>query len=248
MLTDEQRERLRAAVKAKSGDRTQDPSITYAQAAAEPPFSAPLVYSRSRGLPRWWMVAGGIALVLAGAAFLLSTGRDVTTQVVAADAASMTGRTVASPAPAVPRKDPFATFAAEVEALRTSTGCFGKITPASDGLGPLYGCIWGRAETAKLFVNGKAESAGTRSIKVIWNQWTKDAGYGLGPDRAQAAGFARAVAQRYAPDLRDDIVAAFLSNSEGEEVFRANGLIVTVAKSSGPSVREHLLTVEPDGM
>lgn len=252
MLTEEQRGRLRGLAKAKTGEPELEPSplVAYQQANIPDPLSVSRVHRRPGGFPLIWIIVGGLVVLIGGAAVLQSSKTAPP---------KMPGPTTVAAKPPVAEPSVetavqtlavgggLATFSEVVGTVRTATGCGGKITPASDGLGPLYGCIAGDAETAKLFVNGMAGGAGTRNIKVMWNQWTQDTGYGVGPDRAEAAKFARRVAQRYAPTLRDNVVAAFMSDVEGEVVFKAEGLTLTVQKSTGPMIREHLLTIEAGG-
>lgn len=133
-------------------------------------------------------------------------------------------------------------FDEEVKALARAAGCSGmKRTAAAGGFGALAGCIEGGAETAKLFVNGVAGTKVVENVKVMWNDWFKDTGYGLHPDRAEAEKLLDAVVKRYAPTRLDEIKRAFFNRqalSEDHEGFR-----IAVTHDKGPAIEEHLLIV-----
>ena len=63
------------------------------------------------------------------------------------------------------------------------------MTPADEFDGQLYGCIVGKAETAKVFVNENKKTDKTVNVKLILNDWFKEMGYGIHPDRVDATRF-----------------------------------------------------------
>ena len=131
-------------------------------------------------------------------------------------------------------------FDEEVDALGKAAACSGmKKTAGSGGFGPLAGCIEGGAETAKLFVNGAAGSREVENVKVMWNDWFKDVGYGLHPDRAEAQQLLEAVVSRYVPARLDNIKQAFFNQQALSENFEGFGIAVT--HDQGPAIEEHLL-------
>ena len=134
-------------------------------------------------------------------------------------------------------------FGEEVKALAKVTGCSGmeRTTAASGGFGPLAGCIEGGAQTAKLFVNGAPDSSEVENVKVMWNDWFKDTGYGLHPDRGEAEWLLESVVNRYFPARLDEVKEAFFSRrvlNEDHEEFR-----IAVTHDKGSAIEEHLLTV-----
>lgn len=133
-------------------------------------------------------------------------------------------------------------FDDEVKALAKDAGCSGmKRTAASGGFGPLAGCIEGGAETAKLFVNGASGSKEVENVKVMWNDWFKDTGYGLHPDRAEAERLLEAVVNRYVPARLDEVKRAFFGQRTLKDDHEGFGIAVTHDK--GPAIEEHLLTL-----
>ena len=133
-------------------------------------------------------------------------------------------------------------FQEETNALAKSAECRNmKTTPGSGGFGPLAGCIEGEAETAKLFVNGAAHTKEVKNIKVMWNDWFKDVGYGLHPDKAAAERLLRAVTNRYAPAKTEEIKKAFFQRRQLET--EENNLKIVVSHTKGPAIDEHLLTI-----
>ncbi len=95
----------------------------------------------------------------------------------------------------------FDTFLRECSALRGATCCTNCRTmhPDDPGTGMLFGCIEGNAEVVKLFVNELGNSGQVANIKVRWEDWFKDCGYGVHADREKAESLLAAVVIRYAP-------------------------------------------------
>ena len=58
-----------------------------------------------------------------------------------------------------------------------------KITPASSGLGAIYGCIVGSSETVKFFINEGEDAGKVKNVKLMWNDWFVDMGYGKHADK-----------------------------------------------------------------
>lgn len=123
-----------------------------------------------------------------------------------------------------------------------------QITPG-DGqtFGLLYGCIQGRAQTAKYWINARAtDSAIVENVKVMWNRWTRNTGAGaIDADEPQAQLMVAAALSIYDIDHPDLILRWFLNRELGERTFQDDRFRVTVRKSHGPSINEHLLVIEP---
>ena len=134
-------------------------------------------------------------------------------------------------------------FRQEVGALQKAVACTGKTTPASPsyGLGALWGCIKGRAETAKLFVNERPGTGYVENVKVMWNDWYKDRGYGVHADRAEARAILDAVLTRYAPSRKQEVVSAFFANSG--RVFQEGPILLRYSYRRGPAIDERLLVI-----
>lgn len=136
----------------------------------------------------------------------------------------------------------FQPFNVEVEALGASAGCSNpKTTPAEMGLGALFGCIEGPAQTAKLFVNEEPGTGRVANVKVMWNDWFRDVGYGMHPDRLEAERLLDAVLARYAEDQAQQISEAYFSGRDHESTSSHYRLRVTHTRGTG--IEEHLLTI-----
>ena len=138
-------------------------------------------------------------------------------------------------------------FDTEVQAVQADLGrCVeSRVTPPPiETLGRLYGCISGKEETAKFFINEDVKRPGTvRNIKMMWNEWkahTPDAG----ADRGEAERMLRVVVQRYAPTLEAKVLEAYWLRDA--KVFDANGYRFEYQLTSGSSIDEHLLTITPE--
>ena len=73
----------------------------------------------------------------------------------------------------------------------------------------------GTAETAKVWINESAYRPGVVSnIKVMWNDWIRDIGYGLHADEEEAAIMVGTFADIYAPELKDQLLDVFLMRTK----------------------------------
>lgn len=118
-----------------------------------------------------------------------------------------------------------------------------KITPAGFGEGALYGCIQGTAQTAKLFINEEPETGAVKNIKVMWNDWFQDVGYGVHPDASEAHLMVKALASLYVPDLERKLVAAFFADINA--AFESEDFTVVYTYRRGPKIDERLLVLTP---
>lgn len=113
---------------------------------------------------------------------------------------------------------------------------------AIGSFGALYGCVQGRAETAKFFVNEIGGRPGVvENVKVMWNEWTRNNGYGLAADRAEASQMAAVAADLYVPRLKARILEAFMGRRNTS--FTDGPFRVEYRYSDGPAIGEHLLTI-----
>jgi hypothetical protein len=136
------------------------------------------------------------------------------------------------------------TFASAIDRFATAYQfpCPGaRITPASYGGGALWGCIAGPAETAKAFINEQPKTGLVQNIKVLWNDWHKDVGYGLHPDSQHAEAMIKAAAQLYAPSKEAELLSVF--RSEKDQVVRSDGLLFTYTHKRGPGIDERMFVI-----
>lgn len=148
-----------------------------------------------------------------------------------------------SPAPTSQIGPVFKSFESEVAAVTDLTRCArGKVTRTS-GLPDLWGCVAPGAEVLKLFVN-EGQDGGVANVKLMWNDWTRDVGYGVHTDRRLAMAWASALATRYAPLAVKDIMRAF----EGDRAVTipGEGYVVHYSYDRGSAIDERLLTITSD--
>lgn len=144
--------------------------------------------------------------------------------------------------PSIPR-DGFMPFSREAQQATQALRCVNaRTTPASDGMGALYGCVQGRAETAKWFINEDAGRAGhVLNVKVMWNDYHRDIGEGLHADHTEAETMVAVLARFYAPALATDLNAAMRTNQD--RVWEVGRFRIAYSYFRGPAIEERLFTV-----
>lgn len=118
-----------------------------------------------------------------------------------------------------------------------------KISPASSGLGALYGCITGPAETVKFFINEVEGTGSVKNVKLMWNDWFIDVGYGKHADKKQAEAFVKSFAKLYAPKMEKELLSTFFANTN--KTLKAGSYQIAYTFSHGPKIDERLLVVTP---
>lgn len=117
-----------------------------------------------------------------------------------------------------------------------------KITPAGYGLGALYGCITGSAKTVKFFINEKAKDVGkVDNVKLMWNDWFVDIGYGKHADKSDAKAYVKTFAKLYAPKIEKKLESIFFSNSN--VTMEVDDYQIAYTYSRGPKIDERLLVL-----
>jgi hypothetical protein len=140
---------------------------------------------------------------------------------------------------------PFLPFDGEVARARVSLNCSDtEIMPGGTGYGALYGCIKGNAQTAKLFINETPSVSNVvQDVKLMWNRWTRDTGFGVDADEQVAIEMLDDLLELYAIPNADIVKQTFRDRTLEERPFESDNFIVTVRKSEGPAINEHLLTI-----
>lgn len=138
----------------------------------------------------------------------------------------------------------FKSFSEESQRVSQAIGCpKPKVTPADSFSGALYGCIMGKAETAKFWINEEPGKPGVvQNIKVMWNDWFKDLGYGIHADRKQAEAMVNAMADLYVPKLKNELLKAF-AGSTGKR-WTSELYEVEFRYTRGPAIDERLLILK----
>lgn len=119
-----------------------------------------------------------------------------------------------------------------------------SVVPASTtSQGELFSCIGGRSETVKVFINAAPHSSDVVNMKVMWNEWTKDIGDGIGTDRLLAKAWVSEFADMYFPAQKDDILPAFFSKDPVK--LLSDDYEITYEYQKGPAIDQHLIVVTP---
>lgn len=135
-------------------------------------------------------------------------------------------------------------FQAEADRATKALNCQQpKITPASSGLGALYGCIAGAAETVKFFINEAEGTSEVKNVKLMWNDWFVDIGYGIHADKKEAQAFVKAFAKLYAPHMEKKLTSIFFSNSN--TTLEVGDYQIAYTYSRGPKIDERLFILTP---
>lgn len=134
----------------------------------------------------------------------------------------------------------FNSFTVETKAIADTLKCPNPKVTKTAGMPDLWGCILPGAEVMKVFVNA---SAGGRveNVKIMWNDWTKDVGYGVHTDKAIAEAWVTALATRYAPLKIQEVLDAFRGKSDA--VISGDGVSLEYTYFRGPAIDERLITV-----
>ena len=139
-------------------------------------------------------------------------------------------------------------FQAEADRATKALSCpRPKITPASSGLGALYscivGCIVGTAETVKFFINEAEGTGHVKNVKLMWNDWFVDTGYGMHADKKEAQAFLKAFAKLYAPAMEKKLTSVFFANSN--TTVEVGDYHIAYTYSRGPKIDERLFVLTP---
>jgi hypothetical protein len=135
-------------------------------------------------------------------------------------------------------------FQAEVDRVTKALSCpRPKITLASSELGALYGCIVGTAETVKFFINEAEGTGQVKNVKLMWNDWFVDIGYGIHADKKEAQALVKAFAKLYAPNVEKKLASIFFSNSN--TAVEVGDYHIAYTYSRGPKIDERLLVLTP---
>lgn len=133
-------------------------------------------------------------------------------------------------------------FSTENDRITKAVNCqHAKLTPASYGMGALYGCLHGRAETVKLFVNEQAGTGKVKNIKFMWNDWYKDVGDGIHADKREAQKSLKALLKLYIPNKSGEIEKYFWANKNKTTVV--DGLVFEYTYSRGTAIDERLIVI-----
>jgi CubicO group peptidase (beta-lactamase class C family) len=118
-----------------------------------------------------------------------------------------------------------------------------KTTPPDELGGTLYMCIAGKAETAKVFINKDEKTGKVQNLKIMWNDWFKDTGYGIHPDKKEATGFINLLGKRLTPAITAQMLKAF--EGKAPATFSTAAWDVKYTYNRGPAIDERLFVFAP---
>jgi len=128
-----------------------------------------------------------------------------------------------------------------VERFRKVFSCpTAKVIAAEEGLGRLYSCVIGAAQTAKYFIS-ELPGGGIEHIKVLWNDWFQDGGFDLHSDRTEVMELVKALARIYAPSQEAQLLSMIRSNEDRE--FEGDGHSFAYTYHRGPKIDERMIVV-----
>jgi hypothetical protein len=92
----------------------------------------------------------------------------------------------------------------------------------------------------KVFINEDGYG-GVENIKLMWNDWTRDTGYGVHTDKAMAEAWVAAIATRYTPLSVDRVLNAFRGTASAS--IDGDGHVLEYTYFKGPAIDERLVTI-----
>ncbi|WP_186393433.1 MULTISPECIES: hypothetical protein [unclassified Pannonibacter] len=135
-------------------------------------------------------------------------------------------------------------FVDETNAIADLVKCPTPKVTKTQGLPDLWECILPKAEVLKIFVNATDDNSSVSNVKIMWNDWTRDIGYGVHTDREQAEAWVTALATRYAPESVQEVLNAFRGNRNTN--IQGKGAQLKYTYFKGPAIDERLITVTLD--
>ena len=137
-------------------------------------------------------------------------------------------------------------FSREAARVTKTLPCsYPKLTAAESSLGwgKMYGCIAGPAETGKFFVNERIGTGKIKNIKLIWNDWFVDVGYGIHADEIQAREWVGSFSSLYAKGGKRELMEIFFGVEDRTLSLENYSLVFTYRR--GPRIDERLFVLTP---
>jgi hypothetical protein len=103
--------------------------------------------------------------------------------------------------------------------------------------------VAGKAETVKFFINEDESTGQVKNVKLMWNDWYRDVGYGIHADKSLAQAFVSAFARLYAPGTEMKLASIFFSNSNTN--LDVGDYQIAYTYSKGPGIDERLFVLTP---
>lgn len=136
----------------------------------------------------------------------------------------------------------FQNFYEEADKISINIGCLNPVYIGGSGSRPmLYKCEGGKAGVVSVYINSEADRQSVKNIKFIWNDWTKDAGYGLHADASIATAWAAALANIYAPLQVEEVLNAFASKKT--RIISNGEFELEYTYRQGPAMDERMIVI-----
>jgi hypothetical protein len=140
----------------------------------------------------------------------------------------------------------FGSFRSEAETAKKELQCPNSvdsdITPALyEGAGSLYGCIQGKMETVKWFINESPKPNEVKNVKFLWNDWFKDMGFGIHSDKEEAQKALKVLIKLYAPEKSKEVYGAFFGNTS--KTITSAKFVLEYTYDRGPAIDERMIIV-----
>jgi hypothetical protein len=143
---------------------------------------------------------------------------------------------------ASPSRSGFLSFEQEKNRITQAIQCQSpKITPPSYGLGDLFGCVSGPAKTVKVFINEAPGTGGVENVKIMWNDWFRDGGWGVHADQAEARRVTEAILKLYDPAQSKRLITAFFADSNA--TVSGSTFKFKYTRQRGPKIDERLIAI-----
>lgn len=91
-----------------------------------------------------------------------------------------------------------------------------------------------------MFVNADTPNQ-VANVKYLWNDWTRDIGYGIHTDSDMARAWPSAIATRHAPERVQDVVDAF--GGSRDMVIKFSDYSLRYTHDKGPAIDERLFVI-----
>jgi len=146
----------------------------------------------------------------------------------------------------VREKSGFGLFHDEALAAKNELKCPNSVDsditpPLYSGGGSLYGCILGKMETVKYFINESSGTGRVLNIKFIWNDWFRNIGFGVHSDKQEAQNSLNTLIKLYAPKKSKELRKIFFGNKSIN--MKTEKFQFSYTFDRGPAIDERMLIV-----
>lgn len=105
----------------------------------------------------------------------------------------------------------------------------------------MYYCAQGKTETVNWYINGIKGTDRVENIKLMWNDWHKDFGYGIHAEKEEAFESLEILINLYASNKSKEIKDAFCGNKN--ITIKTKSFMIKYTFSRGPGIDERLITI-----